>query len=54
MTSPLFFDTDAVSAELESRRRRLTHDWQAAPRRARRTRRLQLALHLPVRIRRHA
>ena len=54
MSSPMFYDTDTVAAELESRRRRLTRDWQAAPRRAGRTRRLQLALHLPVRARRHA
>jgi hypothetical protein len=52
--STLFINPEIVHAEVEARRERLTHDWQQHPRRARLGHRLQLAVHLPVRARRHA
>ena len=54
----LFVTTESVRAQTEARRERLTRDWQQRPRRDGAPRRrhlaLQLALHLPVRVRRHA
>ena len=54
MSTPLFTHPAQVEAELTARRERLARDWQQHPRRARGAHRLHLALHLPVRARRHA
>jgi hypothetical protein len=50
----LFINPEIVNAEVDARRERLTRDWQRHPRRARGPRRLQFAVRLPVRARRHA
>jgi hypothetical protein len=54
MTTTLFNNPEIVHAEVEARRERLTRDWQRHPRRTRGSHRLHLAIHLPVRTRRHA
>ena len=54
MTTSLFINPEIVNAEVEARRDRLTRDWQQHPRRGRGPHRLHVAIHLPVRTRRHA